>query len=313
MAKPKVSVVIPAYNGEDYIAEAVTTSAEQDYEPLEVIVSDDGSTDGTPDIVRDLAGRYPERVRPVLAQRNRGIASAFNQALTALDGELIAWLGGDDVMLPGKIAKQVSRLAERPDAVACVHDAEVFESSTGRVYGRFSQLNNGRRGLLEGGVELLFHPTYLMLPSATMVRRSACPPGGFDERLQIANDWLFDVAVFRNGRCVVVDEVLSRYRRHGGNITARPGGEARSFEEALTALTVAQARYPELSRLARRRRAALMLGRAYRLARGGRSGTAARLVSAAVGEAGVAGVGATGFHLARVLNDRRRLRLPHRW
>ncbi len=102
----------------------------QDYANVELVLSDDGSTDGTSDVLREYAERDPERVKLVASERNTGIAGAFNRALDAHTGDYIAWLGGDDVMLPGKLSRQVAVLETRPDVIGCCHDADVFDSAS---------------------------------------------------------------------------------------------------------------------------------------------------------------------------------------
>ncbi|MFL5886158.1 MAG: glycosyltransferase family 2 protein, partial [Thermoleophilaceae bacterium] len=85
-ARPLVSVLVPVYQGERYLAEALDSVFAQDYEPLEVIVLDDGSTDGSADIARSYGGvRY-------LHQENSGIAAARNAAIGAARGEIVAFL-----------------------------------------------------------------------------------------------------------------------------------------------------------------------------------------------------------------------------
>ena len=212
-ANPRVSVIMAVHNEERFIAESVESVLAQSYTDFEVIISDDGSTDETPAIARSLAERHPERIRALRAERNQGKPFALNRALAVRRGELIAWLDGDDVMLPGKLERQVAALDSDRSAAGCSHDAEVFDSDSGRTIGRFSQIHNGSP-LRSGGIELWFDPTYRMLPSATMIRSSFCPPAGFDLRLTYTNDWLFDIEVFRHGCCIAIDEALVRYRRH---------------------------------------------------------------------------------------------------
>src|SRR5690349_11312422 len=122
---PKVSVIVPIFNQAPFIRETVESVLNQDYQNVELVLSDDGSTDGTTAILRSYAQREPDRVRLVLSEQNTGIAGAFNRGLDAHTGEFIAWLGGDDTMLPGKLSRQVALLQSRPDVSGCCHDAEV--------------------------------------------------------------------------------------------------------------------------------------------------------------------------------------------
>jgi glycosyltransferase involved in cell wall biosynthesis len=286
---PRVSVIMAAYNEERFLAEAVESVLAQSFADFELIITDDGSTDATPGLAQTFAERDPERVRVIRAEHNQGKPFALNRALAVRRGELIAWLDGDDAMLPEKLARQVAALDANPDAAGCSHDAEMFESDDGRVIGRFSQVANGVP-LRSGGIELWFDPTYKMLPSATMIRSSLCPPGGFDERLSFTNDWLFDIEVFRRGRCVTLDEVLVRYRRHANNFTTRAGESGVAYEEGLMAMAIATARYPELERRARTMSAAIMLGQARRRAGLHEWREAAQYGGAAYGAGGVVGM-----------------------
>ena len=300
---PKVSVIVPVYNQAPFIRETVDSALSQDYDPIELILSDDGSNDGTTDILKDYASS-DQRVKLVASERNTGIAGAFNRALDAHTGEYIAWLGGDDLMLPGKLSRQVQLLESRRDVVGCCHDADVFDSATGRSYGRFTEVYNGARGVRDGGVELLLDPTYMMLPSTMMVRSSAVGSLRFDPRVRVSNDWLFDIQLFRNGHVTGLDEVLARYRRHKRNATSQTHD---ALEDALVVLALAEARYPELHRLIRRRRIAAILGEASLRMRSGDTPGALRYIRSAVGSGGLLRSLSVGLCLVRVELARRRL------
>jgi glycosyltransferase involved in cell wall biosynthesis len=304
VSTPHVSVIMAAYNEELFLGQAVESVLAQSFADFELIITDDGSTDATPNLARELAER-DERVRVLRGEHNQGKPFALNRALAVRRGELIAWLDGDDVMLPGKLARQVRVLEDNADAAGCTHDAEMFQSEDGRVIDRFSHAANGG-ALRSGGVELWFDPTYRMLPSATMIRSALCPPGGFDERLAFTNDWLFDIEVFRHGRCVAIDEVLVRYRRHSDNFTTRAEQSGASYEEGLMAMAIVTARYPELRRRARTMSAAILLGQARRRAARREWRPAGAYAAAAAGAGGPSGLGGVAFAMARSRARRRR-------
>ena len=304
MTAPKISVIVPIYNQAPFIRETLDSVLGQEYPNLELVLSDDGSTDGTSEILREYAAGQPERVKVVASEENTGIAGAFNRALEAHTGEYIAWLGGDDVMLPGKLDRQLAALQAHPDAIGCCHDADVFDSDSGRSYGRFSEVYNGRRGVRDGGVELLLDPAYMMLPSTMMVRSSAVDGLRFDKRIRVSNDWLFDIELFRRGQIVGLDDVLARYRRHQRNVTSETSD---ALEDALVVLALADARYPDLHRLIRVRRIASIFGEASRRWRAGDRRTALRYVAAAAGSGGLLRSLRVGLRLVRVELGRRRL------
>jgi glycosyltransferase involved in cell wall biosynthesis len=299
---PRISVIMAVYNEERFLVESVESVLAQSFGDFELIISDDGSTDDTPTLARAFAERDPARVRVLQGERNQGKPFALNRALAVRRGELIAWLDGDDVMLPDKLARQVAALDADPLAAGCCHDAEMFDSDSGHVIGRFSTVANGGP-LRSGGIEMWFDPTYKMLPSATMIRSSLCPAGGFDERLTFTNDWLFDIEVFRQGRCIALDDALVRYRRHSDNFTTRAEESGVSYEEGLMTMAIVTARHPELQRRARTMSAAILLGQARRRAARGEWRRAASYGAGALGVGGVAGIARVA---AAMLRSRRR-------
>lgn len=110
MTSSLVSCIIPVFNGERFLAEAIESIMAQRYRPIEIIVADDGSEDGT----RAIAARYGEPVR-YFFQPNHGPATARNLGLGAARGNFIAFLDADDLWHPDKLALQMARFEARPD------------------------------------------------------------------------------------------------------------------------------------------------------------------------------------------------------
>jgi glycosyltransferase involved in cell wall biosynthesis len=109
-----ISCIVPVYNGGRYLGEALDSILAQTYRPLKVIVADDGSTDGTPEV----AAAYGDRIT-YLRQSNQGYAAAKNLGLSAAEGDFIAFLDDDDVWHPEKLMRQMARLRERPEIGLC--------------------------------------------------------------------------------------------------------------------------------------------------------------------------------------------------
>jgi len=120
----KVSVIIPVFNGERFIGEAIQSVMDQTYPPLEIIVVDDGSSDKTADIVRYLSG-----ARPILYRRqsNQGAAAARNAGVSLAQGEWIAFLDADDVWYPEKLAIQVEHFKTYPDVPFFYSDMDIID------------------------------------------------------------------------------------------------------------------------------------------------------------------------------------------
>jgi len=124
---PLVSAIIPVHDGARFLREALRSVLAQDYPRIEVIVVDDGSTDGSAGIAREHAG-----VR-CLGQPNGGVASARNAGICAAQGELLAFLDQDDLWWPGKLRVQAAFLRDHPEVdCALAHQRIVLESGTPR-------------------------------------------------------------------------------------------------------------------------------------------------------------------------------------
>lgn len=121
MNSPSVSCIVPAFNGERYLREALDSILAQTYRPLEVIVADDGSTDATAAIVSS----YGDRVR-YLFQPNAGPAAACNLGLSAAQGDFIAFLAADDLWHVEKLARQMNCFERRPELDLCVTHVQNF-------------------------------------------------------------------------------------------------------------------------------------------------------------------------------------------
>jgi glycosyltransferase involved in cell wall biosynthesis len=256
-SSPLVSVMLPVYNHVNFAEAAIRSAVEQEYPNLEVVVRDDGSTDGSRELLRDLALRYPDRLRLMDENGRLGITGNCNRILTACRGKYIGFHAGDDLWMPGKVARQVAWLEADERRVLCGHDVDVFESDSGRTLYHFADrfpLRSGvgagewvRRGVLFGGV-------------AMMVRAAAMPPHHYDPRVPIASDWLLWIETLAHGgHFGYVDGVLSRYRRHATNISRTLSDGAR--DDLFVTLALVESRYPHLVGSSRYARAGV-----YRLA-----------------------------------------------
>ena len=181
---PLVSVVIPTYNQFDLVDDAIRSAVTQDYEALEIVVSDDGSTDGTIEKIRRWAQEYPGRVIGLIDQPHLGITGNCNRGLHASHGEYVAFGAGDDMFLPGKLSAQVAWFEEDPGRTLCGHDVEVFESESNKRLYLWSDRHPLRAGTGAAGV--LAGAAYVS--SSVMIRRSSIPPYGFDARFPVSSD-----------------------------------------------------------------------------------------------------------------------------
>lgn len=238
---PKISVAIITYNQKAYLEEAIESVLAQDYENLEIVVADDGSSDGSHELLRKYEQQYPGQFKLELGDRNIGITGNSNRALFACTGKYVAWLGGDDIMLAGRLRQQSEYMESHPECAACFHDLDVFESVSGKTIGRFSDtypIEEFNASALKTIVRYGFGGG----PSA-MVRSSMSPTGGFDERIPSASDWLYWIELARVGTMKYIPETLTRYRRHSTNATRNLSYLS---EDMVRTLEIVDEKYPEL-------------------------------------------------------------------
>ncbi len=256
--EPPVSVGIVTYNRERFIADCIDSVLDQTYKNITIVIADDASSDATPDIVREYANHYPN-IKAVLAAEEKGIAHNTNRALQSLGGDYLAIFDGDDLMYPTKIEQQVRYLDANPDVIACAHDMDVFDSAKGQVTGRFSNIFSNKKPKGKMGVEFMFDAPLLLVPGSFLYRRNFVPLR--DPRLIYYNDVLQAIETFENGKLGYIDEVLGAYRRHDTNVSKSGKAQRAWFEEQLIVLAITNARYPELSKLVKKRRTQAYISR----------------------------------------------------
>jgi len=216
--RPAVSVVIPAYNAASFIERTLDSVLAQTFEDYEIVVVDDGSTDGTRTVVdRYIADR---KLRGMcLTQPNKRIAAARNAGMRAARAPIIALLDHDDIWLPEKLAKTMKAFAEHPEAGLVGHHIVMVRA--GRQMRIFRKGPAGERMyerlLLEGNA---------VSPSAASFKKDlALSIGGFreEERFNTVEDYDFWLRLSKVCLFYFIDEVLSQY-------TVVDGGASRKIE-----------------------------------------------------------------------------------
>jgi hypothetical protein len=232
-APPTFSVVIPAYQAATTVAGAIRSALDQTTPAQEVIVCDDGSTDGLDRALEPYADRVT-----VLRKEHGGAASARNHGLRAASGDFVVYLDSDDVLLARFIESLAELGAAQPDLDLLSTDA-MFEVD-GQVAGRFYEEN---RFETDDQRTAIIHSCFVGWPAARRERLLAA--GGFDESLVVAHDWDAWMRLILDGaRAGLVAEPLLRYRVGPGSLTA---ARAASLRERVTVLAKV-ARDPSLTR-----------------------------------------------------------------
>jgi glycosyltransferase involved in cell wall biosynthesis len=201
---PKVSVIIPTYNASKYLRETLDSVLAQTYQDFEVVVVDDGSTDGTVEILKS----YGDRIRWTV-QEHQGQAYALNRGLQIAKGEYFAYFDADDLMRPTKLEVQARYLDEHPDVDLVYGDRYCIEA------GRAPVLSKSRP------LDPFFLLQYDYVPRLTvMCRRSSQEKvGPFNGEITGSDDWDMWVRMSEQCRMAYLEGALVEYRIHGGNIS----------------------------------------------------------------------------------------------
>lgn len=239
---PLVSVAVITYNQKEFLKECIESILYQDYKNLEIVIADDASTDGTQEMLREYEKHYPGKFILILAEKNQGITANSNAAHFSCKGKYIAWMGGDDLMLPGKISKQLRFMEKNPECAVCYHDLDVFDSNTNKTLYFFSKRNKPR----EGSVRTLIKYGVFNGACSSMVRINKTPKEGFNRFIPVASDWLYWVESLASGGSInYINEVLGRYRRHSDNVTNKSFGIGQNTVDHLNSCNYMLSKYPE--------------------------------------------------------------------
>ncbi|GAB4250125.1 MULTISPECIES: glycosyltransferase family protein [Deferrisoma] len=208
---PHVSVVIPTHDRLGLVDEAVASVLEQTFPDLELVVVDDGSTDGT---AEHLAARFPDPRLRIVVQENRGASAARNRGAAETSGEWLAFLDSDDRWLPRKLERQLEALAAHPD-----HPAAYTEE----IWYRNGRWANPRKihAKYSGWIFERCLPLCIISPSSILMRREVFEAlGGFDESLPACEDydlWLRLAA--RHPVLLVPERLIVKRNGHPGQLS----------------------------------------------------------------------------------------------
>lgn len=212
-----VSIIIPTYNCERYISQTIDSVLAQDYNAIELLIIDDGSTDNTKKIVLD----YGDRLR-LISRKNSGVCVARNMGLAEAKGQFICWMDHDDYWYPDKISQQVKAFNRHDDV--------------GVVYSNFTRWNSNSAGIFptpdsyikksfidkfdpehSGWIYHLFLLDCYMLTSTAMFRRDVFEKcGAFDESLPYGEDWDLWLRISREYPFLKLNQSTTLYRQHQG-------------------------------------------------------------------------------------------------
>lgn len=203
---PKVSVVIPLYNGARYITKTVDSVLAQTFKDYEIVIADDGSTDGSSEILHGLYGNNIKYFK----QDNSGISSARNMAIRESRGEFIALLDHDDMWFPDKLAKQMELFNKIP-GLGLVYSNSFIIDGYGARQGTLFDIEPPHSGYVFYD---LLRANFIPVMTA-LIRKSVINETGlFNEQFRIVEDWDFFLRIAKIYEVGYIDEPLAEYRVH---------------------------------------------------------------------------------------------------
>ena len=235
MTDPWLTVVMPTYNGAEFIRATLDSLAAQTEGGFEVVALDEASTDGTPDIIAEYADRFPIRqidgagLNGWIAKTNRGFDLARTPYATMLHQ--------DDFWRPGRMAALRRALDEAAEApVFVVHPVD-FVDGAGRVIGKWSPPPSLGRGLVSPGDMLtrLCIQNFIAIPGSIFSSEAARSVGGVEADMRYTGDWDFYLKLAARGPSLILRERLAAYRLHGNALTLKVAADAELFAAQLAA------------------------------------------------------------------------------
>lgn len=217
-SNPKVSVFIASYNHARYLPECLDSILAQTYPDFEIVIVDDGSTDGSSSLLEDYQRRFPEKIRYSwhAGHANKGVSFTSNTAIEKSRGEYLAWIGSDDAWYPDKLRQQVEQLDNDP-ALGAVYSYARFMDGDGTELPGMAGSDICSDTNPMGRMIRFCHP-----PAMTVVFRRQCldEVGLFDDKL-IYSDWDLMIRVFSRWKVGFIDQPLAKYRIHNNNLSKK--------------------------------------------------------------------------------------------
>ena len=210
-----ISFLVFGYNHERFIAEAVRGALGQTYEPLEIVITDDCSTDATAEIIeRELAGYTgPHRIRLLRNEHNRGLAAVINEAVRQSTGAVIIGAAGDDVSLAGRCSAIAAAFDSAPDVMCVWSDAEEINQRGEFIENHYAELPR------EKTLESFGSPNQGILGATAAYRREVFDRFGPLSPGLLSEDRTLSLRAAILGKLIYVPDRLVQYRRHIGGLS----------------------------------------------------------------------------------------------
>ena len=206
----KVSVCIPTYNRKDYLKETIESILDQTYKDYEIVIVDDGSTDGTEQMIKDAG--YPIRY---YWQENKGEAATRNKLIELAQGRYISFIDSDDILMPDAIERMIVFMNRESEDVI-VYGSYLRIDQHGNTCGR------SKRKLYSGYITKYLFQDIIVHPNGSMFPKKVFQEvGNYDTSLKVCTDYNLELRASLKYRFIALREPTFKHRRHSGNVSER--------------------------------------------------------------------------------------------
>lgn len=249
---PLISVVIPVYNHEKFIAQSLESVISQTYSNLQILVSDDKSSDNSLNIIEQYAAK-DKRIEILRHDTNLGICGNFNSLFDAVKGEFVAFFSGDDVMSANKLMLQYELLSKTTGAVVVHHNAQIIDGNGVVKYmhrGNMLPLCNPLDWALKAD---FFHLRKIapLLPTTCLAKTDYYLHARYNKNFKYKHELLFTIEDYCNnpqGKWLYINQPLLSYRLHENNFTNNPTFTTYLNEEKFKLADMALQKCPALKK-----------------------------------------------------------------
>ena len=230
--QPWLSVIVPTYNGSEYLAASLNSIAVQQDSEVECVVIDDGSTDNTLEIVDSFKNRL--NIKLITKARQGNWVTNTNHALDAATGRYACFLHQDDLWLQGRLEVLRQAITAFPDASLYLHDA-VFIDQDGKPLGLWQCPIKGETKVISSDVmkNKLLVQNFIAIPAPVFNRQAALELGGLNDELWYTADWDFWLKLASSGDTYYIAKSLAAFRVHGGSQTIRRSSSVGEFRQQM--------------------------------------------------------------------------------
>lgn len=220
----KISVYITSYNQKEYLIEAIESVLNQTLRPLEIIIVDDCSTDGSQEVIAGYVSRYRDLVRPIYHTQNQGVAQTRIDALQAVTGDYVSHVDGDDRFLPTKLEKEAKLLQENPNTQIAFSNY-YYMTANGIHTGVWADGETPPQGYVFCQAFARDFPRHSLFRNELVDYQAWRRIGFYDPNLCLYEDYEMPLRLTKQLRVVYHNEPLAEYRTHNVGLSRAKAGQ----------------------------------------------------------------------------------------